>query len=100
VTPPTRNRSVTLYLVEPLHVLLPGNLDPGAVFGVEVPACAGMGVDRFYPDPGGSVKKAKAICGRCDVRERCLDFALENGEHGVWGGTTAEERRALKQDAA
>jgi WhiB family redox-sensing transcriptional regulator len=27
------------------------------------------------------------------VRQQCLDFAMASGEaHGIWGGTTADER--------
>jgi WhiB family redox-sensing transcriptional regulator len=37
--------------------------------------------------------KAQRICAGCGVRQQCLDFAMQNGEvHGVWGGTTPEER--------
>lgn len=38
---------------------------------------------------------AKAICATCEVREPCLQWAMDNEEHGVWGGTTATERAAL-----
>ena len=41
---------------------------------------------------------AKAVCGRCDVRELCLEWALSTGQDsGVWGGTSEEERRALRR---
>jgi WhiB family redox-sensing transcriptional regulator len=47
------------------------------------------------------VENAKAICRRCDVREQCLSWALESGQdHGVWGGLSEDERRALKRRAA
>jgi WhiB family redox-sensing transcriptional regulator len=39
---------------------------------------------------------AKAICGRCPVREHCLEYALATRDpHGVWGGLNEMERRAL-----
>lgn len=39
---------------------------------------------------------AKAICGACKVRERCLEFALDRRERdGVWGGATEKERRRM-----
>lgn len=42
-------------------------------------------------------EQAKAVCRRCDVRDECLEFALSTGQdHGVWGGMSEEERRALK----
>jgi WhiB family redox-sensing transcriptional regulator len=41
---------------------------------------------------------AKAVCARCDVRELCLEWALATGQDsGVWGGTSEEERRALRR---
>jgi WhiB family redox-sensing transcriptional regulator len=43
---------------------------------------------------------AKAICTRCEVRTKCLAWALENGmSHGIWGGMTEDERRALKRES-
>ena len=36
------------------------------------------------------------LCGRCPVAGACLAWALGVGDcHGVWGGTTARERRAM-----
>ncbi|HVF13277.1 MAG TPA: WhiB family transcriptional regulator [Acidimicrobiales bacterium] len=44
------------------------------------------------------IAAAKAICGRCPVREACLQFAFEtNQEAGVWGGTDEDERRRLRR---
>ena len=40
------------------------------------------------------IAKAKAVCGSCQVRRQCLQFALATHQmYGVWGGTTEEERR-------
>ena len=42
-------------------------------------------------------RRAIRICGRCPVRDECLAHALDYDErHGVWGGLTADERRALR----
>jgi WhiB family redox-sensing transcriptional regulator len=39
---------------------------------------------------------AKTICGTCNVRQRCLAFALDRRERdGVWGGATEKERRRM-----
>jgi WhiB family transcriptional regulator, redox-sensing transcriptional regulator len=44
------------------------------------------------------VEQAKAVCRRCPVTDECLQFALEAGiDHGVWGGMSEEERRAVKR---
>lgn len=41
----------------------------------------------FFSDHVVDIARAKAICGRCDLRERCLNDALEREEPwGVWGG--------------
>jgi WhiB family redox-sensing transcriptional regulator len=47
-----------------------------------------------------SNKPAKQICMGCDVRARCLKYALEsNQQFGVWGGTSERERRRIKREA-
>lgn len=41
---------------------------------------------------------AKSICGRCSVRDECLDYALTFPtltSEGIWGGLTEKERRRL-----
>ena len=58
--------------------------------------CAGANPEIFE-DPD-HVETAKAYCSRCRVQPSCLDFALSFSEvYGIWGGTTDEERRALKR---
>jgi WhiB family redox-sensing transcriptional regulator len=42
------------------------------------------------------LEEAKAVCRRCAVTTRCLNFALDTGQHdGVWGGMGEDERRGL-----
>jgi WhiB family redox-sensing transcriptional regulator len=55
--------------------------------------------DLWFPETGGSqaAAEAKAVCVRCPVRAQCLDYAVALGiRHGVWGGTTPEERDGRK----
>lgn len=40
---------------------------------------------------------AIAVCGRCPVSGNCLNWALNLGEIGIWGGTTTRERKILKR---
>lgn len=63
-------------------------------------ATAGFGLaDAWFPDKGSSTREAKAVCGTCIVRAECLTWALEHNErHGVWGGLSERERRALRGD--
>jgi WhiB family redox-sensing transcriptional regulator len=37
------------------------------------------------------------VCAGCPVRERCLDYAIEHVEIGVWGGTSERERRGMRR---
>lgn len=59
-------------------------------------ACRGVDPEIFYPVSDEEAEAAKSVCGQCDVRETCLEFALANREReGVWGGATERERRRL-----
>jgi WhiB family redox-sensing transcriptional regulator len=65
-------------------------------------ACHDVEPDLFFPigttGPAlQQINEAKRICETCPVREPCLRWALSSGEDsGIWGGTTGEERRALR----
>ena len=66
----------------------------------EAALCAQADPEVFYPAKGESTKAAKTICGRCDVRDECLLFALGRREpFGVWGGLSERERRKLLRRA-
>jgi len=58
--------------------------------------CREMSPSVFFPNDGTGVQVAQRICATCDVREPCLQYALENHvDHGVWGGTSERERRRI-----
>ena len=60
--------------------------------------CAQTGADFFFPEPGSSVREAKRICGMCEMRSACLEYALANDERfGVWGGLSEKERLAIRR---
>ncbi|RII12283.1 Transcriptional regulator WhiB2 [Streptomyces sp. YIM 130001] len=60
--------------------------------------CAQTGPEFFFPEPGGSVREAKALCLACEERLACLDYALTHDERfGVWGGLSEKERLALRR---
>jgi WhiB family transcriptional regulator, redox-sensing transcriptional regulator len=65
-------------------------------------ACLSADPDLFFPISSSGpardqVAKAKSICATCQVRQECLDYALATHEiHGVWGGTSEEERKLLR----
>jgi len=65
-------------------------------------ACQGQDPELFFPiaADGPAVQQisaAKAVCGRCAVRVMCLSYALSSAQDGIWGGTTGEERRAMRE---
>jgi WhiB family redox-sensing transcriptional regulator len=61
------------------------------------PACQGEGVDPewFFPHRADSkkyAKKAKEVCRRCDLTERCADWAAKAGvRYGVWGALSSKQ---------
>jgi len=69
-------------------------------------ACLSADPEVFFPVAASSfavkdVAKALQVCGRCRVRQECLDFAIRTGEmHGIWGGTTPEERTRARRQLA
>jgi WhiB family redox-sensing transcriptional regulator len=65
-------------------------------------ACLTADPDLFFPVATGTVavqqaERARRICDGCRVRRQCLQFAMDFGEaHGIWGGTTPEERQRAR----
>ena len=63
--------------------------------------CLGVDPDLFFPERGASTREAKSVCGSCEVRLDCLEYALVNGEKfGIWGGLSERERRRLRRQRA
>lgn len=72
-------------------------------------ACRGESIDTFFPKTlqatGGNkakihyhqmVKRAIGFCEQCPIRESCLEYAIQAEPHGIWGGTTEEEREYIR----
>ncbi len=60
------------------------------------------GVD-FFAKTGRGIEKAKAVCGRCAVRDACQVYRITHEQpagNGVWGGLSPNDRRALWRGAA
>lgn len=67
----------------------------------EYAVCAQTDPEAFFPEKGESTKEAKKICGNCEVRPSCLEYAVRNEErYGVWGGLSERERRAIRPEAS
>ncbi|CAL9337204.1 WhiB family transcriptional regulator [Streptomyces sp. enrichment culture] len=68
-------------------------------------ACVGEDPEIFFPlsdsaAPGSEASLARAICRRCPVLLDCRTWAIERGEDdGIWGATTAAQRRAVRRAA-
>ncbi|MFL6144918.1 MAG: WhiB family transcriptional regulator [Labedaea sp.] len=67
------------------------------VHGTQRQRSAQTAPDGFFPEVGVVSRPAKAVCLMCPVHVACVAYALEHGElhHGVWGGLSPRERRAL-----
>jgi WhiB family transcriptional regulator, redox-sensing transcriptional regulator len=65
--------------------------------------CRDADPDLFFPvgttgPAQGDVDEAKRICRACPAQTQCLSWALDHGvTDGVWGGTTADERRVIRR---
>lgn len=70
---------------------------------MEQALCAQVDPDLWFPDKGAAATQARKICGRCPVRQECLDYALSGADtwggmsNGIWGGLTARQRRGQRQ---
>ena len=63
----------------------------------EQAACRGADLGVFFPERGESAGPARQVCAACPVRQPCLEYAISNQiTHGIWGGLTERERRALR----
>lgn len=72
-------------------------IDEGPLAWQERALCAQTDPEAFFPEKGGSTREAKAVCAVCEVRDECLEYALQHDERfGIWGGMSERERRRLK----
>lgn len=66
-------------------------------------ACLSADPDLFFPISTKGlgekqVARAKMICSGCRVRQECLEFAQAHDlTHGIWGGTTPEDRQRARR---
>lgn len=60
-------------------------------------ACRGRKTAEFFRESAHPhLDPALRVCAGCPVQAACLAEALEVGEeYGVWGGTTASQRRRM-----
>ena len=64
--------------------------------------CRNQDPELFFPVGTGEparrqVDRARAVCSRCTIATECLEWAVASGiDEGVWGGLSAEQRRARR----
>lgn len=69
-------------------------------------ACRDMDVNVFFPPKGRNdlIQDALGICDGCPVKRQCLQDVLTHvpyeADHGVVGGTTEKDRKALRRRGA
>ncbi|WP_126635056.1 WhiB family transcriptional regulator [Embleya hyalina] len=65
-------------------------------------ACTHEDPELFFPvgnsgPAAEQIDRAKSVCRRCPVIDRCLSWAMATRqESGVWGGLDEDERRARR----
>ena len=58
--------------------------------------CLGNTDVDFFPSDVTGMIVARRFCLGCDVRQACLDYAVENEiKHGMWGGVSENKRKIL-----
>lgn len=51
----------------------------------------------FFSEDLPTIKMAKALCGQCPMRQRCLEGALSRAEPcGVWGGELFDQGQIIQ----
>jgi WhiB family redox-sensing transcriptional regulator len=63
-------------------------------------ACKDMPTDMFFPsgeEIAVKTQRAIKVCNSCPIAVQCLTWAIANEDYGVWGGTTATERKELRR---
>jgi len=67
---------------------------------VGTPNCATADPEAFFLERGAArweVEIAKKVCSTCMLIGVCREWALENNEMGIWGGTTEAERKKIRR---
>jgi WhiB family transcriptional regulator, redox-sensing transcriptional regulator len=63
--------------------------------------CAEIGSEIFFPAKETSSRDyaaARKICNRCEIKQKCLDYALADPELvGIWGGVGWKRRQVMRR---
>jgi len=59
--------------------------------------CHSADPELFFSESAQVIAQAKALCGSCPLRARCLEGALSRAEPcGVWGGELFDEGQVIQ----
>lgn len=63
--------------------------------------CAQVDPELFFPERAGVAEEVWAtdLCKGCEWRDQCLAYGLTHDVGGVWGGTSEQERKAIRRRA-
>lgn len=62
--------------------------------------CTEVDPELFFIDVGNAAAP-KSVCKECEVRQVCLDWAVDtNQQYGIWGGMGLQDRRRYKRQRA
>lgn len=56
--------------------------------------------DLFFPEDNDydrTIKQAREICGTCPLDNAECYSRAKPEDHGIWGGTTPDERRQMRR---
>ena len=63
-------------------------------------ACSGIDTNVFYPVQDvfspSEERMIQKMCIDCPVMLMCLEWGLIHERHGIWGGTTPNQRRRIR----
>lgn len=61
--------------------------------------CAGTDPEAWWPESGPrwETDTPRRVCGNCVEVNDCLEWALHYEADGIWGGTTAADRKEIRR---
>lgn len=61
-------------------------------------ACRSDDPELFFPATPQGVQAARQRCAGCPLVVACREWGLHHEAYGIWGGTTARDRKRLRRD--
>lgn len=52
----------------------------------------------FFPNKGDSLRPARRLCAMCPFLTACREYALYYDLHGIWGGTSRQQRAHIREE--